>query len=248
MGGLPAGLADAIEAWVHSTDAELEIGPQALSTMLARRAMAGYGYQGQVISHPAPRLRWQRGDEVMVQLQTRRVVRVRQPDAGQEHSSECTLHGAVWRMTEHGWRAIDSRHGGRSASRWASLATCLWPGKQVGEIVGIRQVQVSTLHGRSVWYELSNTCDAPATIGCGCRRVFQAATGSASGEHGHYQFDVPTGGRRIVCIGTGTPIDRHYMAAWRPGLESPVQVAVQIRWHHRPFARRGWCRHSINAQ
>ncbi len=182
----------------------------------------------------------------MVEMGARLATRGRNLDTGEERSSECTVAAAAWRLTEHGWRATDIRHG----DRWASRGTCLRQGPQVGEIVRVRQVATNDLHQDFVLVEVSNPSDLSATVGGLCPPDPEASVPPDQAEPPHYLIDVPPGGHRILALGIrrfpASLVTR--MAVCQTGLEAPAILRVPIQWHWRPYRRRGWCRHSTAPQ
>lgn len=192
MDQLPDGLPDAIELFLRR-GAAMETGPLAVYSELSRSAVPDWDHEQQILAHSAPRLRRRRGEEVTVQMQTRLNFRFRHPSTGQEAALDVALTGTVWRMTEHGWRASDLR-----TNRWASRATCLRQGQQVGKIITVRQVGLGNLFDSLIYLAVANTSDTAAIVGCGCRLARHAA--SVSDEHGHFNFTLSPCGQRIITL------------------------------------------------
>ncbi len=245
---LPEGLGEALDAWLHTDAPDWETGPLAVSTRLQMGTVTECSHEVQVHSNPAPRLVWSRGDEVMLELAARRTTLLRHLVTGREGAVDCTLTGAVWRMTEQGWRATDSRHG----ERWASAAMCLRHWRPVERLVRVQQIYAGRLHVDSVLLAVSNPSET-ATVTCAC----DCATGTrrfggppAPETEWHFRYDLPRGGSRVVPIrvgdvrrATGTRI-----SVWRTGLEEPGLMVVPFSWHGRLLSgRQGWCRHSVAA-
>jgi hypothetical protein len=191
MDQLPDGLADAVELWLHSRSPEMETGP--LAVYSTRRPDVSHEHE--ILAHSVPRFRWRRGAEVTVLMQTRLACRVWNPSTGREEASDFTITGTAWRMTNDGWRASDIR-----TDRWVSRAVCLKQGRQVGEIIGVRQVALSCrVYENLVLFALTNVSDTAAALGCACRQALRSAA-SGFGGHKHFEFTLPAGGERIIAM------------------------------------------------
>jgi hypothetical protein len=270
---LPAGLPDTIERWLHSTGSELETGPLAAYTALSNRAESDWQRANQIRAHPDPRVRKWHGGEALVQMRTQVASRLSNRRTGKELTVESTITGVVLRLTEHGWRVTDQRgdywvstalclRQGRRVGKAAEF-------RQVGSCRVKGTIAIDSL----IYIEMTNPTDAPVVVGCACPLVAQPEAHAHKhpdrellpGSLGVLMVHVSGTGSRVRLLvrpsdparcdgGSGVSAGLGDLSGGEilvnPVRDDPawahraVTVTVPIQFHHRPLARRGWCRHS----